>query len=66
LAVLDAEKGPARDIVLLNAAAALWVGGVAEDLADGVARAAQSVDSGAARERLAALVRASAGAGDAA
>ncbi len=59
-AVLDGERGPARDIVVLNAGAALWVGGAAEDLAGGVARAAESLDSGAARERLAALVRASA------
>jgi len=50
--VLDGEGGPARDIVLLNAAAALTVAGVATDLVDGVARAADSVDSGAARRVL--------------
>ena len=50
--VLGGEGGPARDIVLLNAAAALTVAGVATDLVDGVARAADSVDSGAARRVL--------------
>ena len=50
--VLGGEGGPARDIVLLNAAAALTVAGVATDLFDGVARAADSVDSGAARRVL--------------
>jgi anthranilate phosphoribosyltransferase len=51
--VLDGEGGPARDIVLLNAAAALTVAGVASDLAEGLARAAESVDGGAARDVLA-------------
>ena len=43
-----ADEGPRRDVVLLNAAAALWVGGVATDLEEGVACAATSIDSGAA------------------
>jgi anthranilate phosphoribosyltransferase len=46
--VLDGESGPRRDIVLLNAAAALQVAGVAENFADGMARAAESIDSGKA------------------
>ena len=50
--VLDGEKGAARDIVLLNAAAALIVADIAADFADGVRRAAESVDSGEARRRL--------------
>jgi anthranilate phosphoribosyltransferase len=45
--------------VLLNAAAAILVGGGAEDLAGGVERARQSVDSGAAAEVLARLVQVS-------
>jgi anthranilate phosphoribosyltransferase len=63
--VLDGSEGPERDLVLLNAAAALWVADAAGDLREGLVRAGESVDSGAARERLAALVRASAEVGDA-
>jgi anthranilate phosphoribosyltransferase len=47
---------PARDIVCLNAGAALYVAGVAFSLAEGVERAAVAIASGAAREKLAALV----------
>jgi len=50
--VLDGEQGPRRDFVLLNAAAAIVVGGGAEDLREGVAVAAQSLDSGAAKAKL--------------
>jgi anthranilate phosphoribosyltransferase len=50
LAVLEGEKGPRRDVVLLNAAAALNVAGVVPDLKAGLARAKESVDSGAARK----------------
>ncbi|HEY3723665.1 MAG TPA: anthranilate phosphoribosyltransferase [Acidimicrobiia bacterium] len=50
--VLDAEKGPVRDVVLLNAAAALVVAGAAPDLAAGVETAAQSIDSGRAAATL--------------
>jgi anthranilate phosphoribosyltransferase len=57
--VLAGDDGPARDVVLLNAAAAILVGGGAEDLAGGVERARQSVDSGAAAEVLARLVQVS-------
>jgi anthranilate phosphoribosyltransferase len=46
--VLDGRPGPRRDVVLLNAAAALVVAGHAEGLKDGAARAAQAIDSGAA------------------
>ncbi|MBI4827810.1 MAG: anthranilate phosphoribosyltransferase [Nitrospinae bacterium] len=51
-AVLDGQKGAPRDVALLNAGAAIWVGGVAATLAEGVTKAAASVDSGAARARL--------------
>ena len=47
--LLDGELGARRDIVLLNAAAALLVAGVAETLADGLIGAAASLDSGRAR-----------------
>src|ERR1700710_561487 len=46
--VLAGRPGPHRDIVLLNAAAAIYVGGLATDLEDGVGKAASVVDSGAA------------------
>ena len=55
-AVLDGARTPYRDIGVLNAAAALVVAGRVESLQDGVARAAQAIDTGAARavlERLA-------------
>jgi anthranilate phosphoribosyltransferase len=54
--ILDGRDGPRRDIVLMNAAAALVVGAKARDLKEGVAQAAGSVDSGAAREKLERLV----------
>jgi anthranilate phosphoribosyltransferase len=57
--VLDGTKTPYRDIAILNAAAALVVAGEAADLREGVARAAQSVDSGAAKGVLERLIRAS-------
>jgi anthranilate phosphoribosyltransferase len=50
------EHGPHREIVLANAAAALVAAGRATDLLDGVRLATQSIDSGAAREKLEALV----------
>ena len=54
--LLDGEKGPFRDIVLLNAAAALIVGDKVAMLPDGVAMATRSIDSGAAKNALAKLV----------
>ena len=54
--VLEREKGPARDIVVVNAAAAIAAGGRARDLAEGVAMAKESVDAGAAAGALVKLV----------
>ena len=54
--VLAGKKCPIRDIVLLNTAAALIVGGKAANLTDGVALAAHSIESGAAAKALAKLV----------
>ncbi|MGZ8593088.1 MAG: anthranilate phosphoribosyltransferase [Actinomycetota bacterium] len=51
-AVLGAEPGPARDVVLLNAAAALEVAGAAGAIAEGLQLAGRSVDSGAAAATL--------------
>jgi anthranilate phosphoribosyltransferase len=54
-AVLGGETGPARDIVVLNAAAALVVAGAAATLEAGVANARDAIDRGAAAEKLAQL-----------
>lgn len=55
-AVLDGERGPARDIARLNAAAALVVAGIASDLQDGLTRAGEAIDSGTARQTLQRLI----------
>lgn len=55
--VLNGKPSAFRDIVILNAAAALIVGGKAASLEEGAALAAKSLDSGAAREALAKLVK---------
>ncbi len=54
--VLDDRPGAARDIVRMNAGAAIYVSGVAHSLADGVERATDALRSGAARDKLRALV----------
>src|SRR3954462_10805878 len=48
-AILEGQKGPARDIVLLNAAAALLVAGQAPTIGEGLEQAADALDSGRAR-----------------
>ncbi|MBI2816436.1 MAG: anthranilate phosphoribosyltransferase [Acidobacteria bacterium] len=53
--ILDGQPGAKRDIVLLNSAAALVAAGHASDLRDGVRCAAQSIDSGSAKQKLFAL-----------
>ncbi len=50
--ILSGERGPARDIVLMNSALALVAAGVAVDFREGVMRAEESIDSGAARGKL--------------
>ena len=55
-AVLEGQKGPYRDIVVLNSAAALVVADKAGDLTDGVKNASSAIDSGAALEVLSKLV----------
>jgi anthranilate phosphoribosyltransferase len=54
--IFGGERGPARDVVVANAAAALVAAGVAEDFRQGARVAAAAIDSGAAREKLAAFV----------
>jgi anthranilate phosphoribosyltransferase len=55
--ILDGEKSPRRDVVLLNAAAAIVVAGKKDHLADALPVAAKSIDGGAAAAKLEALVR---------
>lgn len=52
LEALDNKTGPARDIVILNAGTALYAAGVADSIADGIARARDTIASGAARSKL--------------
>jgi len=54
--VLSGQSGPTRDIVLLNAAAGLFVAGQADDMQSGLEAAAESIDSGAAAEALDKLI----------
>ena len=56
-AVLGGEKSPRRDVVLLNAAAALVAAGRANQIGEAVSLAAKSIDSGLAAGKLAGLVR---------
>ena len=53
--VLSGEKGPHRDVVLLNAAAALAAGDAVQDLRQGITQASEAIDSGRAMEKLHAL-----------
>ena len=55
-AVLAGEPGPARDIVVLNAGAGLYVAGLADSIAEGARRAEAAIDAGAAEELLARVV----------
>jgi len=63
--VLDGAPGPVRDVVLLNAAAAIVVAGLATDLAHGVDLARDAIDTGRGAKALASFVAASAAAGGA-
>jgi anthranilate phosphoribosyltransferase len=56
-AILQGHKGPPRDVVLLNAAAGLVVADAAPDLTAGLELAAQSINSGAALDKLRQLQR---------
>jgi len=55
--VLDNQAGPARDIVCMNAGAAIYVAGLAASLEEGVEKAQQVIASGAAKEKLEALIK---------
>jgi anthranilate phosphoribosyltransferase len=54
--ILDGKKGSPRDVVLLNGGAALYVSGSAATIEDGIRLAADSIDSGKARQKLSQLV----------
>jgi anthranilate phosphoribosyltransferase len=56
IGVLDNTAGPARDIVVLNAGAAIYVAGLAESLKEGIRKADRAIASGEARRRLDRLV----------
>ena len=61
--ILDGEKGPCRDTVVMNAAAALVVAGAARDFLDGARLAAESIDGGQAQRALVTLMDVSRGIG---
>ena len=54
--IFAGSQGAGRDIVLLNTAAALWVAGKVDGIADGLCMAAQAIDSGKVKDTLDALV----------
>ena len=54
--ILAGERGPPRDVAVLNAAAAMLAAGAARDLADGIEKAGDAIDSGSARDVLGRLV----------
>jgi anthranilate phosphoribosyltransferase len=56
-AILDGQKGPKRDMVVLNAAAAFRVSDRVPDVKAGITMAEKSIDSGKAREKLELLVK---------
>src|SRR6266851_8914236 len=54
--ILEGKRGPARDVVLLNAGAALLIAGVAVSVDDGILRASRAIDRGDAKKTLEQLV----------
>lgn len=56
-AILNGERGPKRDAALMNAGAGLYIGGAADSLAEGIRKAAELVDCGAAKEKLEEFIR---------
>ena len=59
LAILNGEKGPKRNAVLMNAGASLYIGGKAGSMKEGIALAAEILDSGKAKETLEKLIEVS-------
>ena len=56
-AILNGEKGPKQDVVLVNAAAGIVVGGKAQNLKEGLMKAVESLESGAALNVLMQLIK---------
>ena len=54
--ILNGEKGPKRNVILINTAAALMAAGQAEDLKEGIQRAETAIDEGAATQKMEALI----------
>ena len=55
--LLKGEEGPCRDVILMNSAAAMIVGGKASDFKEGVEIAREAIDSGKAYEKLQKLIK---------
>jgi anthranilate phosphoribosyltransferase len=51
--VLEGERGPSRDVVLLNTGAAMYMAGLADSIEAGIALAAAELDSGRAKQKVA-------------
>jgi anthranilate phosphoribosyltransferase len=56
LSVLNGEKGACRDTVLLNAGIGIYASGKTDSIVEGIAKAKESIDSGAARQKLELLI----------
>src|SRR4029077_13153329 len=54
--ILEGERGPARDVVLLNAGASVFIAGAASSMDDGILRASRAIDRGDAKRTLEQLV----------
>ncbi|MDD1716038.1 MAG: anthranilate phosphoribosyltransferase [Methanolinea sp.] len=57
--ILDGRRSPARDVVIMNAGAAIYLGGRAKDIGEGITAAEDAIRSGCAKEKLVHLVKAS-------
>jgi anthranilate phosphoribosyltransferase len=57
ISILNGKKSPYRDIAVFNAAAALYVAGIAETISDGIHLAVESIDAGKAKQKLHELIR---------
>ncbi|CUT02226.1 anthranilate phosphoribosyltransferase [Candidatus Chrysopegis kryptomonas] len=54
--LLEGEKGPQRDVVLLNSGAAIYVSGLADSISEGIEMAKEAIDSGKAKKKLEDLI----------